>query len=413
MTSHTPKLPCIYCSTPTKRGQKGEHIIPRVIGGGRTLNEVPNRAVCTKCNSGVLSQLDRELCSRSYLSAIASQEIDAHLWQAWDVDHGSHNLLVEARPAWGADETLKSLRCYPQITFERTGPDVRGDYEEFCEFGQENFTRVLFKAARNCFDRYRRGEKGVLHFERVRSGVVHDDCRLAPRIFVRTSINEVAHNIQKQSFILRFMSQEDKRFALHSLSDLGDGRDINKWSHTPGSHHPTISFFFDAGDTMRALMKMGVNLIAAYCPNTPVDRNSFSSAIRTIMDETQVSPRLLNTNGFVRAQDVQVIKADGNAHSFRLVHIDQMWHIYASFFGGKIGSYVSFRGPNDEHWHCMDIVAPLNAKDWTANSTRILPYMRRPSVVWRDATVVTPSLKLQESVSSTSTELVKKKPARS
>ena len=123
-----------------------------------TLNDVPNRAVCPKCNSGVLSQLDKELCSRSYLSVIASREIGAHLWQAWDVDHESHNLLVDARPAWAADESLNSLVCYPQITFERSGPVARGDSEEFRRFGQEDAAKVLFQAVRQEMER--RGATG-------------------------------------------------------------------------------------------------------------------------------------------------------------------------------------------------------------------------------------------------------------
>jgi hypothetical protein len=83
----------------------------------------------------VLSQLDKELCSRSFLSIVASQEIDSYLWQAWDIDHDSNNLLLEARPSWAADKTLNSLVCYPQITFEPHGPDIRGDCNEMTQFG--------------------------------------------------------------------------------------------------------------------------------------------------------------------------------------------------------------------------------------------------------------------------------------
>src|SRR5579885_472784 len=115
---------CLYCGQPTKRGKRGEHIVPEAAGGVLTLNDVSNRRVCPKCNSGILSQLDKELCSRSFLSVIASREIGAHLWQAWDVDHQSNNLLVEAKPAWAAEESLTSLVCYPQIVFERSGPQV-------------------------------------------------------------------------------------------------------------------------------------------------------------------------------------------------------------------------------------------------------------------------------------------------
>src|SRR3712207_670182 len=103
MATTTPKRSCLYCGLPSKKGRQGEHIVAKAIGGALTLNDVSDRVVCPKCNSGVLSQIDRELCSRSYLSVIASQQIDSHLWQAWDVDHEAENLLVEARPSWAAD----------------------------------------------------------------------------------------------------------------------------------------------------------------------------------------------------------------------------------------------------------------------------------------------------------------------
>jgi hypothetical protein len=403
---------CLYCGEPTKRGRKGEHIVPEAIGGAVTLNDVPNRAVCLKCNSGVLSQLDKELCSRSYLSVIASREIGAHLWQAWDVDNESNNLLVEARPEWAADESLNALISYPQITFERSGPEVRGDAVEFRQFGQEEATKVLFQAVRHCFGRYRDGEKGALNFERVRSGVIHDGYRLAPRIFTPHPIDEVVSNIRKQSFVLRFGSEEDKHFALQSLPNLNDGSQLKKWTHKLGSHFPTICFFFDIADTMRALMKLGLNLIAAHCPNTPVNHESFARAIRVIRGEAgQIPPRVMMSNGFVHAEDVQAIKAEGNAHSFRLVHVDGKWHVFSSFFGGQVGSYVRVPGPSYEGWRCADIEAPLGSKDWTCRTSTILPYMKM-RVVWNDGKVVTPSFKLQNTVSSVSVELVKKKSPR-
>jgi hypothetical protein len=404
---------CLYCGEPTRRGGKGEHIAPEAIGGALTLNDVSNGAVCPKCNSGVLSLLDKELCSRSYLSAVASQEIDAHLWQVWDVDHESDNLLVEARPSWADGGTLNSLVCYPQITFERKGPDVRGDSEEFRQFGQEDCAKVLFKAIQHCFGRYRSGERGALNFERVRSGVIHDGYRLAPRIYTPHSISEIARNIRKQSFVLRFASEEDKLFVLQSLPNLTVGRRFNNWTCKPGSRYPTICFFFDIGDTMRALMKLGLNLVAAHCPNTPVNHESFAQAIRVIRGEAgQIPPRVFLLNGFVHAEDVQTIKAPGNAHSFRLVHMDGKWHVFSSFFGGKVGSYVRVPGPNHEAWRCADIVAPVRSKDWTVRTSSILPHMK-VRVEWNDGRVITPSFKLQNTVSSVSVELVKKKSPRS
>jgi hypothetical protein len=308
---------------------------------------------------------------------------------------------------------LNSLVCYPQITFERKGPDVRGDSEESLQFGREDFAKVVIKAVQQCFGRYRAGERGALHFERVRSGVIHDHYRLAPRIYTPHSITTIAENIRKQSFILRFAREEDKHFVLQSLPNLSERRQLHNWACKLGSRYPTICFFFDIGHTMQALMKLGLNLVAAYCPHTPVNHESFATAIRIIRGEAgQIPPRVFLVNGFVHAEDIQAIKAPGEAHSFRLVHMDQKWHVFSSFFGGRIGSYVRVPGPNCEGWCCANIVAPLKSKVWTVRTSSILPHMK-VRVEWNDGRAVTPSFKLQNTVSMVSVELVKKKSPRS
>ncbi len=411
MVSLKVKRLCLYCGEPTKRGRKGEHILPEAIGGVRTLNDVPNRAVCPRCNSGLLSRLDKELCSRSYLSVIASREIGAHLWQTWEVDHQANNLLVEARPEWAADKSLNSLVCYPQITFERSGPALRGDWEEFRRFGPDA-SKVLFRAVRHCFGRYRDGEKGAFHFERVRSGATCDGYRLAPRIYTPHPIDHIAANIRTQSFVFRFATEEDKHFVLQALPNLSDGSRLTKCEYKPGSHTPRMGLFFDIGDTMRALMKLGLNLIAAHCPQTPVNHQSFKNVIRIIRNEAgQIPLSLMLSNGFVHAEDVQAIKAPGNGHSFRLFHADGKWHVYSCFFGGQVGSYVQVPGPNHEEWRSADIVAPLGSKDWKVSTSHILPFMK-PRVEWNDGSIVMPSFKLQNSVSSVHVERVKKKLSR-
>src|SRR6266699_3455885 len=98
-----PAPTCMYCGGPVIENHgKGEHIVQKAIGGARTLKD----RVCTRCNNNELSEVDRELCSRSFLSVVASQEIDGHLALIWDVDHTSRNLLVEARPVWESDYVL-------------------------------------------------------------------------------------------------------------------------------------------------------------------------------------------------------------------------------------------------------------------------------------------------------------------
>ena len=170
---------CIYCGGNVGKVRKGEHIVPEAIGGALSI-----RTVCGGCNNA-FSTIDTELCSRSPLSIIASQEIDAHIWQIWDVDHGVKNLLLEAKPDW----SVNSLVQYPQIVFESRGPQIRGDYEEMLHFGRESFAKVLVKAVLRAFRNHEIGEKRWLHFERIEANsALSGRYRYPPRIFARRSI---------------------------------------------------------------------------------------------------------------------------------------------------------------------------------------------------------------------------------
>jgi hypothetical protein len=384
---------CLYCGRATRRFRKGEHIIPKAIGGGRYIADESERTVCEPCNNGLLSVLDRELCNRSPLSIIASQEIAADLWQVWDVDHSSRNLLIEAKPSWH-DGELKTLVQYPQMTIELRGPELRGDGESIMRFGPEDFQRVMVKAIRGAVQRYNAGESRVLHFERLESDIVARGYRFAPRIFTKHSISEIARNIKKQSFILRYESENDKRYALRSVWKMEDPYPFNRWATRIGSHLPTMGHSFDLGVTLRAFLKVGINLLAAYCTKTPVNCESFKKVIDVIRGDRHVTRELLAWNGFVTASEMKQLAVANRGHSFRLVHLDGEWLAYSSFFGGRIGSVARFPGPNLEDWRTLDVVAPLFAKEWSVTRSAII----KPIIVhveWQDLSKLAPSVKLQ------------------
>jgi hypothetical protein len=389
---------CIYCGGPATRLRKSEHILPEVIGGALTIKEMSGRVVCHTCNNRVLSQVDKELCCRSYLSIIASQERGAHLWQAWDVDHSSRNLLLEAKPSW-VDGELSNLVCYPQIIFETAGPELRGDVEEANRFGRENFANVLVAAVRGAFQRYTARAKNGLHFDCVQSDLESRGYRLAPRVYTTHTITEIAKNRAKQSFILRYASPTDRKFALRSLSRLEEPRAFDRQAQRTGSRLPALAQFFDLGLTMRGLMKLGVNLIAAYCLKTPVNCEAFKKVIQVIRGDAHPDATLVAGNGFVHAADIECIKEPNQAHSFRIVYLDGEWVVYSSFFSGRIGSVVSFPGPNHEEWGTMDIVAPLEGKEWCVKQYRVIQPIKA-RVEWSDITRIAPSLKLQNAASA-------------
>jgi hypothetical protein len=398
---------CIYCGAVYKKPKKGkgEHLIPKAIGGGVTLDEISENRVCVACNGGVLSEIDREFTSRSYLSIVASQEIDAHLWQVWNIDHAWDNLLVEAAPRW-IEGLLADLRCYPQLTFETTGLNIRGDAAEMRNFGFENFQKILVRAARSAFQRFCAGKKRVLHFERVEAGVLEEGLRLAPRLFTKDTIQEIASNIDKQSFTLRFANDSDGRFALRSLWELSENQVFKNRRTSYGSRQPRISFVFNVGDTIRGLMKIAVNLIAAYCPNTAVNPDTFNAVNQLIRGNVQINERLMQTNGFVQAKNIESIAAKDRAHSFRLIHANGIWYVYSSFFGGRIGSFVNFPGPNKENWLTADIIAPLYSKDWEFNTSPLVKALVH-TIDWNESAKLCPSLKLQDSRASFRVQLVR------
>jgi hypothetical protein len=162
-----------------------------------------------------------------------------------------------------------------------------------------------------------------------------------------------------------------------------------------GSRVSTISLSFDKYETLRALMKISVNLIGAYCKKTPVNPQTFRDVIQLIRGEVQATPQLLRENGFVRAEDIEPKKCEKCCHSFRLVHLDGRWFVYSSFFGGRIGALVHFLGPNVESWNSATIIAPIDSKDWTINESSIIPLIK-VGIEWNESGKLCPSLRFQK-----------------
>lgn len=392
---------CIYCGESVRKVRRGEHIVAEAIGGKLTISEVcEGRNVCNKCNNGVLSEVDRELCSRSGLSMIAGQQLDAFIWQTWDVDHGENNLLVEAEP----DFSGQSMTLFPQMIFESAGPQLRGDQEQLQRFGSENFQKVFIRFMLEAFHEFESGKTSRLNPKKVSaSAALRSRYRYPPRIFARRPIEQFASGM---SFELQYLTSAERRFALSQLEKWDTSKSFRNYEVGIGSELPTFSFSFDAGKVLRALAKQAVNLLAAYCPNTPVDREGFQDVIRVVLCEIPVSPELLCANGFVHAADIQPIKVE-NAHSFRLLHMDGHWHIYSSFFGGRIGAFVRFPGPNGEEWCCADIAMPLDSKTSTIRTGRVLQPLR-VRIEWKDPAKIMPSVELLNAESEMRVEAVQK-----
>jgi HNH endonuclease len=374
MVAQISKRPCLYCDTPTEDKGKGEHIVPEALGGTWTLRQRANVLVCQKCNNESLSNIDEEFCRRSYVAVIASQELDAKLWRVWDVDESANNLLIEARPIW--EPGGLTLMKYPQIHFDPMGPQIRCDVEEMNRFGREKFVSVLVNEVRRVFEDSLRGKRRGFKHEQVQASVPERGFRYIPRVYGAHTIEEMAAKGTKQ-YRLRYVTVEDRDFALETLAKIDSWKPFQNAQMRGGAKVGRFSIYFDRVSAMRGMMKIGLNLIAAYCRYTPVNYRTYNSVIRVIKGDDENAHQLLDESGFVKAQDIRSI-AVPDAHSFRLVYKNPQaigaqgkWTVYQSYFGGRIGAVVNFPGPYNEEWETLDIVAPVGSRDWCAKEWQI------------------------------------------
>lgn len=394
---------CPYCQrndTPSR-----EHIVPKTLGGRVTLDR--RIGICKGCNNGVLSSVDRELCNRSYLSVVASREIDESVWHAWDVDHRDGNVFVEARPNW-REGKLRSFVAYPQLTFERTGPELRGDALEVEQFGFDEFQRVLYAATKRCFQGYVAGQKRCIHFEKVPMELIGDSCRFPPRVYFRNSIRTVAHK-RSSSCVLRFCTEEDKRIALRELSRLEPPMRRRNWTVSPSSSLPRFAINFDIGDTLRGMMKIGLNLLAYVCEETSIAEASFAKARSLVYGTRDVSRQDIRDSGFVRPSALALLDTPERAHKFRLRFSEGEWWIYGAYFGGAVGTFVRFPGSNREAWQTADVEMSLDTGQFKVQTYVIDLPIDAISIEWTQANLICPSIELISFASDFKVELTRRR----
>ena len=213
---------------------------------------------------------------------------------------------------------------------------------------------------------------------------------------------KVAANINKASFTLRFLTAEDREFAFNQIANL-PASDAKKEIYTSkGATNAVTGFKYDHGKSVRALIKIGINSIAAFCKNTLVDKTTFPQAVMMAREEFCLRPEYLRDNGFVHAEGSS-FGLGGKDHLIRLVRDLDNWHVYFSFFGQQIGAYVVFRGPSGEDWRTADIVAPFKSDKW---SVKTYMDVRHPIVTAdsSDHRAMMPSLQLQYSNTNARTE---------
>lgn len=392
---------CIYCGQPRGRVRKGEHIIPDTIGGVRTIKEV-----CAACNNGVLSDIDRELCSVSPLAIVAAEVYGNGIGQTWDVDHRAGNVLLEGAPSWAE----QSMTVWPQIIVTNKGPEIRGDYEEVLEFGPTYFRQIFVRHMRQAYWRWRSTGKGLI-FRPLRSANdLLEVYRYPPRIFVERRMRDFNDKI---TFLIGYRDSSGKRQALHTIDNWDSGGEFKRFDVQLGSHLPAVRRYWDVVKIIRALTKLGINLLRDTCQRTTVDHRSFSQAIGFVMGRSEPSINLFHQCGFIWPSDVAELHRDDGGHSFRLLHDSQRWRLYCSFFGGRVCATVRFPGPCNENWSTADISTPLASHErdvspeWQVSRHRmLLPYPCH--IEWTAPERVIPSVELLNTKHRIDTSVIEK-----
>jgi hypothetical protein len=178
------------------------------------------------------------------------------------------------------------------------------------------------------------------------------------------------------------------------MKNWGGTRHFGRFEQQLGSFEPIFKLRYELGTVVRALMKLGINVLAAVCERTTIDYSHFGQAVETVLDPRRVNMQLICENGFVRAADVHCLRDESDGHTIQLFHFDGIWRFYFAFFGGRAGAYAQFPGPSRENWTSARIVAPLNSKKWSIETSSLFlgPYGHR--IAWGDHRAMVPSFEL-------------------
>lgn len=373
---------CIYC------GQSGvkmseEHVVPEAIGGTECITPVCEK----KCNNQILSELDKELCSYSPLSIVAARILrDKSICNFWMIDPGPEKMMIEA--TYDADRD--GIKIYPQMLLTEKGPQIRGDHEEIAAIGWRDF-RDLFE--REMLERYHAFESGNrrrLIPEKMRSSFTPEGPSFPPRIFAPGTIREVEEG---KTFKFRYVSNEDRRRLLYSLSNWPRNKRFRKFDFVEGSTIAGLYIPIAPPQIARALIKIGLNLLRYHCSNTEIDREHFPAATELVIGPRTDENFLTTRCGFLPPETLSFLAAQDGEHRFLIIHDGQLWTVYSSFFGGRVATQAQFPGPSNEKWKIVEVTVPLFSKNWRFETRTIYPAFEA-EIEWQDVPKIIPSVPL-------------------
>ena len=366
---------CIYCREPVGRIRAGEHVIPNSIGGTRCLD-----CVCGKCNSS-FSPVEKELVSRSPLAILVQQVLGTPGAFTWGYDPAL-DIALEARPLPG----FKGPPLWPQLVLMGEKAIFTFDHDEARQVGVPTFVgafrRCLAAALTSVIERPKRPH---WIWERVR--VAPDRGRYPPRVFTEHAFTDFRPGI---TFKCRYVGTVEPGRIFHQVRNWQASK-RHRMEVRTGEPNLRCHHSYRCDWVLRALTKIGINLLAWIAGPKAVNCERFSAAMGYITGEQpyQLSP---NTSGFIDNEDIRALQCPPGCHRFWLLHDGRRWHCDCAFFDGRLGARVTFPGPEVGPWRWAEVTAPMAAEcEWTAKTSKIgIP--RRVRIVWLNEERLMPSV---------------------
>ncbi|MCC6680398.1 MAG: hypothetical protein IT445_05795 [Phycisphaeraceae bacterium] len=345
---------CIYCERALIKVRKGEHIVPDSLGCTLTI-----RNVCAKCNHEILSELDKELVSRSPLHLIAAIELDKTDSDSWDYNPDL-DIALEAHPLPDAS----SVMLWPQILLLESGPTFFFDLEESESAGLEHFCskfRECLTAAITSLQQDNKRKHQII-WERVRR--LPRRGQFPIRIFTRHHYTDL--NL-KSCFICRYAGEIDQADTLRALSNWIPN--TNSLCDNLGVDDPESGYSYRPRWVFRAIIKIGINILCHIYGPDKVNLNTFPEAICFVRSDAGNGPSMHDC-GFVNCDDLRALACPPSCHKFRLT-FDNNWGLDCAFFGGRIGATVAFPGPS-LGLRTLEVTATIGSDNWQIKKSQIL-----------------------------------------
>jgi len=268
---------CVYCGQGLHGVRRGEHVVPKALGTTVTI-----RKVCNDCNNNELSRLDNELVNASPLHIAAREVLDINGNNVWDYN-AQLDLAAEGR----LDQNQQAVVQWPQIILDDGQSVFCYDIEEVRQVGLKAFYEIFREHLLAAVESVRRNERRPkLRWYSIpnlpRRG------RFPPRVFTRHKCDDLRDGI---SFECRYHGSIDREAILSRLEDWHVDLDNTNEMVMKGVVDPEASTSYQPRRILRALVKIGINLLA-YVMGDDFRRAVFSDAIQFVLGDIGEGPSL-------------------------------------------------------------------------------------------------------------------------